>query len=81
MLSNLCPIFDKSLWNLDGGGTAGILPLSIYVCCQCGMYQDTSWSLKLAEFEHYFLQLVYHSSALYFVKVSPHFLNPGFPIV
>lgn len=78
-LSNLCPIFDKSLWNLDGGGTVGILPFSMYVCCQCSVYRDTSWSLKLAEFENYFLQLMYHSSALYFSKGVTSFLEPRVP--
>lgn len=56
----------------------GILLLNTYVCCQCSMYQDTFWSLKLVEFECYFLQLMYHFSATYLIKVSPHFLNPGF---
>lgn len=55
------------------------LLICMYACCQCSVYQDTFCNLELAEFEFHFLQLKYHVSALYFVKVSPHLLNVEFP--
>lgn len=56
------------------------LLIPMYACCQCSVYQDTFCNLELAESKFHFFQLKCYVSALYFVKVSPHLLNVGFPV-
>lgn len=73
-LTNLCELVVLDvLWEF-------CLFIRTYACCPCSVYQDTFGSLELAKLECHFLQLKYCVSALYFVKVSVHLLNVGFPI-